>query len=241
LAPPEDGIKRFEFTTSESGPIGVRFSGGFPPLIIGVTPDSSAAKKKVPLNFEVHAINGHALVTQNLGLVMSSLKSRPVTLDVRPIGWKPKEKVLEIERKRALDDAEHNARVEMELQRRDVVDKQKSEQDEIDAIAKAERDAIAKADKAERVKNARASLAAARAVENEFTIKLNLDPEPLRREAESLMDANYGSSVKPENIGRRGLPLRLMTRRKEVAWLWAGVLQELIGGGAPDAGSSFGD
>ena len=34
--------------------------------------------------------------------------------------------------------------------------------------------------------------------------------------------------------GDRRVPLRLFTRRKEVAWLWAGEQMELIGGGVPD-------
>merc|ERR1712060_385917 len=112
---------------------------GFPPLIVGIQPDSFAAKKKVPPNFEVHAINGLALVKNNMGLVMSSLKSRPVTLDLRPIGWKPKEKLLEIERKRALDDAEHQQRVALEEQRRDGVAKAAAELAEKEAADKAER------------------------------------------------------------------------------------------------------
>merc|ERR1712060_732920 len=128
---------------------------------------------------------------------------------------------------------------QMEEGRRDQVAKEAAEQAEKDALEKAERNAIAKAEKAERVKKARESQAAARAVEQEFIQQLNVDPEPLRREAEALMDANYGTYVKSENIGRRGLPWRLMTRRKEVAWLWAGVLQEIIGGGVPDGASSF--
>merc|ERR1712226_1456528 len=87
--------------------------------IVGIAPGSYAADKKVPVNFEVHAINGLALVKNNMGIVMCSLKSRPVTLDVRPIGWKPKEKLLEMERKRALDDAEMQQRVQLEEARRE--------------------------------------------------------------------------------------------------------------------------
>merc|ERR1711920_237804 len=96
---------------------------------------------------------------------------------------------------------------------------------------KAERQAQEKAERAEKVRKARESMAEKKAVEDEFEKSLALDPEPLRRAANELMEANYGTCVKPEEIGRRGLPLHLMTRRKEVAWIWAGALQELIGGG----------
>lgn len=46
------------------------------------------------------------------------------------------------------------------------------------------------------------------------------------------MEADYGTEISLSD--RRGLPLRLLTRRKEVAWIWNGEVQELIGGGAPD-------
>jgi len=196
-------------------------------------------KKKLPLNYEVHAVNGLALVKNNMGLVMSSLKTRPVTLDVRPIGWKPKEKLLEIERKRALDDAEHQQRVALEEQRRDGVAQANAEIAEKEAAEKAERGRIAKAQKDEAIKRAREKMAVDKAAEQEFLKAIAVDPEPLRAAANALMEAPYGTSVTPEKIGRRGLPLRCMTRRKEVAWWWAGIAQELIGGGLPDAGSEW--
>merc|ERR1712232_1120121 len=121
LVPPEEGILRFEFTADETGPLGVRFGSGFPPLILSVNPDSFAGKEGVPAAHEVHAINGLALIPQNKEVVMPCLKARPVTLDVRPQGWKPAEKVRELAKKKAAEDAEKAARIEVENQRREQV------------------------------------------------------------------------------------------------------------------------
>merc|ERR1712217_304383 len=110
---------------------------------------------------------------------------------------------------------------------------------EKEAADKAERQRIAKAEKDEQIKRAREKRAIDKAAEQEFLKSIAVDPEPLRKAAMNLMEAQYGTSVKADEIGRRGLPLRLMTRRKEVAWWWAGVAQELIGGGLPDAGSEW--
>merc|ERR1711953_138843 len=89
LAPPEEGIQRFEFSADEDGPLGLRFSGGFPPMILEVKEGTFAKQKGMPQGFEVHAINGLELVQKNREKVMGGLKSRPVVLDVRPVGWMP--------------------------------------------------------------------------------------------------------------------------------------------------------
>merc|ERR1739848_691578 len=65
LLPPEEGIKRFEFTVEDTGPLGVRFSGGFPPLILEVKSGTPAHAKGVTPTLEVHAVNGMPLVTNN--------------------------------------------------------------------------------------------------------------------------------------------------------------------------------
>jgi len=236
LQPPEEGIKRFEYTAEEVGPLGVRFSGGFPPLILAVNPGSFAEKKGVPVNFEVHAVNGLALVPQNHEEVMNGLKSRPVVLDVRPQGWMPKEKLKERERKREREEAEQAVRVKAEEQRRQQVAKEAAEQAEREAAELAERKELERIETEALQKKAREARAVQRAKEEEFERSIISDPEELRQAANALMEADYGSSVNLEGTGRkRGLPLRLMTRRKEVAWLWAGEVQELIGGGVPDS------
>jgi len=232
LTPPEDGIQRFIFEVSEKGPLGLRFSGGFPPLILAVLPDTFAAKKNVPPNFEVHAINGHALVPQNHEVVMSGLKMRPVALDVRPQGWKPREKVKELERKREREEAERQARVLKEEMRREQVAQETAERLEREAAEKAVREAQERSEREELERRAREARAKQKAKEEEFEKALAADPPELRKAANELMEANYGSEVRLQS--RRGLPLRLLTRRKEVAWLWAGEAQELIGGGVQD-------
>ncbi|CAE7719807.1 LZTR1 [Symbiodinium sp. CCMP2592] len=119
LPPLEDGILRFEFTLEEKGALGVRFSGGSPPMILSVAPDSFASKKGIPVNYEVHAINGLALVQQNQQRVMHFLKSRPVVLDVRPLGWKPPEKMKELKRRQQQEEAEQKAKMAVEKKRRE--------------------------------------------------------------------------------------------------------------------------
>ena len=119
LPPVEEGILRFQFTTSEVGPLGLRFSGGSPPMILSVAADSFAKKKGIPANHEVHAINGLALLPQNQQRVMQFLKSRPLVLDVRPLGWKPPEKLKELKRKQAQEEAERQAKMAVEKKRRE--------------------------------------------------------------------------------------------------------------------------
>jgi len=228
LPPPEEGILRFEFTADEVGPLGLRFSAGYPPLILEVHADTFAGRKGVPSNFEVHAINGLALVPLNRDVVMNSLKARPVTLDVRPQGWKPREKLREIERKRQLEEAEKQVRIQEEEKRRVQVARDAAEQAEREAQERAERQEEKRRVREEREKQAREARQQQKLREEEFERILANDPESLRAAAQGLMEADYGTDVKIE--GRRGLPLRLLTRRKEVAWLWAGEVQELIGG-----------
>uniref|UniRef100_A0A7S4WCU6 PDZ domain-containing protein n=1 Tax=Alexandrium monilatum TaxID=311494 RepID=A0A7S4WCU6_9DINO len=238
LPPPEEGIRRFHFAADEAGPLGLRFSGGFPPLILAVNAESFAGRKGVPENYEVHAINGLALVPQNRDVVMSSLKARPVTLDVRPQGWKPKEKVKELERRRQMEEAEMNAKIQAEEQRREQVAREAAEQAEREAIERAARQELKRKEREEQAAKAREARMQQKALAEEFERQLAADPEPLRRAAAELMEAEYGSSVRVTD-GRRGIPLRLFTRRKEVAWLWAGEAQELIGGGAFDPGDTW--
>ena len=47
---------------------------------------------------QVHAINGLALLPQNQQRVMQFLKGRPLVLDVRPLGWKPLEQLVDLEK-----------------------------------------------------------------------------------------------------------------------------------------------
>lgn len=237
LPPPEDGIKRFEFTTDQTGPLGLRFSGGFPPLILQVNPDSFAGKKGVPPNFEVHAINGLPLVPQNRDSVMNGLKARPVVLDVRPQGWKPKEKVKEMERRAKLEEAEMKKIMAVEEQRREQVAREAAEQAEREAAERAEREIRERAERQEMERRAKEVRAQQKALQEEFDRALASEPPELRRAAEELMEAEYGTDVKLE--GRSGLPLRLLTRQKDVAWVWAGEVQELIGGGTADAADTW--
>lgn len=237
LPPVEDGILRFTFSVGEKGPLGVRFSGGFPPMILSVNADSFAQKKKIPLNHEVHAINGLPLLPQNQESVMLSLKQRPVVLDVRPLGWKPKEKVKELERIRQREEAERNARIEVENQRREKVAKEAAEEAERQAAERAVREEQERKQRGELLARAKEERAKQREKEEEFTRAMAAEPLLFRRAADDLMEAAYGADIKVE--GHRGVPLRLFTRRKEVAWLWNGEAQELIGGGAQDANDSW--
>lgn len=236
LPPPEEGILRFEFSIEEGGPLGLRFSGGFPPLILAVNPDSSSSKKGIPPNHEVHAINGLELVPEHRDKVMSGLKSRPLTLDVRPQGWKPSAKVKELRQRKEREEAERQAAILAETERREQVAKEAKEQEEREAAEKAERKERERLEQEELVRKAREARAAQKAKEEEFYKALAADPEDIRKSASDLMEAEYGSSAKLPG-GRKGLPLRLFTRRREVAWLWAGEAAELIGGGVPDEGS----
>lgn len=230
--PPEDGILRFTFSADEKGSLGVRFSAGCPPLILAVNPGSFAAKKGVPVNHVVHAINGLHLVSDHREKVMNGLKSRPVILDVRPQGWKPKAMVKELEKKRAMEDAERKAREDAELQRREQVALERKEQEKREMAAVAERQEQVKLRHEALAKQAREQRAQQKAKEEEFRRALEGDAPELRKAASDLMGAEYGTDVQIE--GRRGVPLRLFTRRQEVSWLWAGQLQEVIGGGVPD-------
>lgn len=232
LPPLEEGILRFEFTLEEKGALGVRFSGGSPPMILSVAPDSFASKKGIPVNYEVHAINGLALVQQNQQRVMHFLKSRPVVLDVRPLGWKPPEKMKELKRRQQQEEAEQKAKMAVEKKRREQVAKEAAEEAQRLAEEKAIREEKERIEREEMLARAREAHKEQREKEEEFRKALNSDPADLRKAAEDIMEADYGTEIKVE--GRRGLPLRLLTRRKEVAWIWAGEVQELIGGGAPD-------
>lgn len=237
LPPPEEGIQRFEYSTDEVGPLGLKFSGGFPPLILDVKAGSPAEKKGIPVNFEVHAINGLALVPQNKVGVMECLKTRPVILDVRPQGWKPKEMVRERERIRERKEAEEKALIEKESQRREQVAREQKEEEERQAAERAERKEREVRQQEDALRRAREVRAQQKAKLDEWEHALAMDPLPLRSAASGLMAADYGTDVRIE--GRRGLPLRLMTRQKEVAWIWAGEAMELIGGGAPDAADTW--
>merc|ERR1712228_989798 len=98
------------------------------------------------------------------------------------------------------------------------------------AIEKAEREEREKAEKEVRQKKARELLEKQRAKEQEFERALSSDPKELRKLASDVMEGDYGNNL----LQGKRLPLRLFTRRKEVAWLWAGEVMELIGGGVPD-------
>ena len=51
LPPVEEGILRFHFVADEA-PLGLRFSGGSPPMILSVAPQSFSEKKGIPANHE---------------------------------------------------------------------------------------------------------------------------------------------------------------------------------------------
>lgn len=235
LAPPEEGILRFEFTEAEGGPLGVRFGSGFPPLILSVNPESFAGKKGVPACHEVHAINGLALIPQNLEVVMPALKARPVTLDIRPQGWKPPEKAREIAKKKAAEQATKNALMDVEMQRREQVARDKKELEEKEAAERAVREAKEASERTEAIKLAREARSKQRAKDEEFRKLIEADPEEQRKAANSLMEAEYG----PASRMAEAIPLRLFTRRKEVAWQWESEVMELIGGGVNEDDDSW--
>ncbi|CAE8646627.1 unnamed protein product [Polarella glacialis] len=232
LPPVEAGIKRFEFKVDEVGPLGLRFSGGFPPMILAVLPDTFAQKKKIPANYEVHAINGLPMVPENRDAVMSFLKSRPVIIDLRPLGWKPQFVLQELEKRKAREEVERLAKVAIEEQRRVQVIRETAEETERQAAEKAAAAVQEKAEHAVALKRAVEERHKLREKEEAFKKAMALDPKEWYAAAAEVMEADYGSDIKI--TGRRGLPLRVMTRRKEVSWLWNGEAQELIGGGNPD-------
>ncbi|CAK0791429.1 unnamed protein product [Prorocentrum cordatum] len=69
--------------------------------------------------------------------VMGGLKSRPVVLDVRPVGWVPSEKRREREKRKILEEAETKARIEEEERRREQVAREAEEQRERDQAERA--------------------------------------------------------------------------------------------------------
>jgi len=233
LPPPEEGILRFEFTADEDGPLGVRFSGGFPPMILTVNPDTHASRKGIPINHSVHAVNGLPMVEQNTAHVMHGLKSRPVTLDVRPQGWKPPAVMQELARRKALADAQKSVRVDVEMQRREQVAQEKKEAEKRDAAERIEQTERKRQEQEAALQRARQKRERQKAAEEDWEKRLAEDGEDLRHAANELMAADYGTTVKAD--GRRGLPLRLLTRQEDVAWVWCGEVQELIGGGVQDS------
>merc|ERR1719436_2163153 len=145
-------------------------------MILATLDGSFAAKKGIPVNWVVHAINGHALVPQNQELVMRDLRNRPLALDVRPQGWKPKAKALELEKKREREEAERQARVEVEERRREQVAREAAEQAERDAAERAVREEQEKREREERQRRAREARAQQKAREEEFERILAQDP-----------------------------------------------------------------
>merc|ERR1719323_804055 len=126
--------------------------------------------------------------------------------------------------------------MEMEERRREQVAKEQAEQAEKEAAEEAERKNQERLEREKLEKRAREQLAERKAREAEFEKILAQDPADLRKAAADLMDAPYGTAVKLEGTCQegKGLPLRLLTRRKEVAWHWAGEIMELFGGGQQD-------
>lgn len=158
---------------------------------------------------------------------MPCLKARPVTLDVRPVDWKPPDMVREINKKKAAEQAQLQVRGEVEMARREQVAQEKKVQDEKDAAERAERQAKEAEERGEAIKLARAARDVQRGKTEDFRKLIEADPADMRAAAQALMDAEYGSGIKDG----RAVPLRLFTRRKEVAWTWDSAVMELIGGG----------
>lgn len=88
--PPVVHLQHFEFrdTPSQRASLGIQLSSDFPPVILGVQPGSLAAQAGVPAKGTLQAINGRALSAQDnaedMESAMRALKSRPLTLDIRP-------------------------------------------------------------------------------------------------------------------------------------------------------------
>lgn len=238
LLPVEVGILRFEYSADEVGPLGVKLSGGNPPMVLSVNPGTFAEKKNIPVNHEVHAINGFALTKENTEKVMQCLKARPVVLDLRPVGWKPQALVKDIEERRMREEVVAQGRRQFEESRRQHVEKEKVEREEREAAERAEQEEQDKVEREAMQVLAREARRLRKAEEDEWNEQINVEPEPWRRAAKQIMDAAYGTAIQ-EIQGRKGLPLRLVTRRKDVSWIWAGVLQPLIGGSVPEAFSEW--
>jgi len=237
LAPVEEGILRFEYSADEVGPLGVRLSGGNPPMVLAVNPGTFAEKKGIPMNHEVHAINGFMLVPDNQEKVMQCLKARPVVIDLRPLGWKPQAMIKNMEERREREEAVAQGRREVEERRRQQVEIEKVERGQREAAERAEQRERQAREEEEAMALAREARRLRKVQEEEWTAQLNAEPEEWRRAAKQVMDAAYGTAIQVS--GRRGLPLRLVTRRKDVSWIWAGELQALIGGQVPEAFSEW--
>merc|ERR1712232_1412889 len=110
--------------------------------------------------------------------------------------------------------------------------KEEAERAAKEAAEKKERDDKERAEMLKRAKEARAK---ERAKEQEFENELAKDPADQRKLCNDVMSAEYGNDVLKGKL----LPLRLFTRRKEVAWIWGTEEMELIGGGIQDPGDSF--
>lgn len=180
-------------------------------MILSVTPDSFASTKGVPASFEVHAINGLELVQRNRDRVMNGLKLRPLVLDVRPSGWKPKAITKELEKKKFEEQVEREKLIAIEEQRRGMVLEGQKEEAERKAKEEAERKEREELERKALQKRAREVQARVQAREKDFDKELAADSADLRKLASELMEAEYGKNI----LGDRRLPLRLLTRRKE--------------------------
>merc|ERR1712187_242003 len=134
-----------------------------------------------------------------------------------------------------MEQAEKQARVDVEMVRREQVAREKREREEREQAEEKERQIREAAELEEAKRVAREARAEQRAKIEEFQRLIEKDPKDLRSAANALMEADEGATTKD----CKAIPLRLFTRRKEVAWHWSGEVMELIGGGVNEDDDSW--
>merc|ERR1740130_524150 len=121
-----------------------------------------------------------------------------------------------MDRLRMMQEVERQKMVALEEQRRGKVARDQQEEQEQKAKENAVKQEKTKIEKEALAKRARENRAKQQAKEQEFEKALASDAPELRKLANDVMTSDYGSDVLGKKVR---VPLRLFTRRKEVAWL----------------------
>merc|ERR1711879_44880 len=117
--------------------------------------------------------------------------------------------------------ADRQAKMAVEKKRREQVVKEQTEEAQKIVEQRASKEEKEKIEQEEMLVRAKGLHKEQQEKEEEFCKALKNELPELRKAAEDLMEADYGTSVAALDGKRKGLPLRLLTRRKEIAWIWA--------------------
>jgi len=226
---PPPGILRVTYSQDESGPLGLKFSAGCPPIVLAVHKDSPAEAKGVPLNCTVGWVNGVELLKRNTEVVMGMMRKRPVVIDFKPTGWRPESEIkAEEKEKKERERAAKQAEADMARERQALDAKHKEEEARMQAqIAENERlDAEIQQRRGERYE---AFLAAQKQAIDEYSARLRDDNPDLLRKGYNLLNGKVGCSVE----GGKPIPLKFVVIHKDCAWEYAEkgrlVIPDLIG------------